>query len=581
MATAVLTNTPTIINGCNDATDEGNWNGDTFTLEPDIKVEGANSIACAQTNNGVNDIYVSGTWDLTGGEHLRLWVNSSYVGAYGDIESNNGMQIFISDGTNTAYWTVGGSDTYGGGWVQFVTYTGGTPTSGTVPTGNSTQIGFRINTTAKPRNVPANMWVDQWIYGDGYTITGGTSGDEIDWSYVSAIDKTNAYGIVTRIDDIYFFAGDVIVGNGATTTYFNSGQKIQFKDLPVLSTLYSVTFEGSACNVDIAGGTYGAAGTQNFTFDASDTNLNSFDLSGVQFEKASSVTFSAGETILSSVFNNCGQVDPSTSTFTGMIFSNYIGTTGALLFPSDDSNISGLEFINCDNGVEYDSSSDASSPKFDDFTFDDEAGNYDVNNTSGIEVSISKNNGSDPNSYNPSGDIVNFLGASVTTQITVKDVGTGLDVENARVLLWVTDGTNFPHEASITSITGTGTTATVTHTNHGLSTADNVWIQGANQENYVGAYEIIVTGVDTYTYTTAETIITSPATGTITSTFLFLNKLTNSSGIASDNRVVGSNQPMMARIRKSTTSPYYQQGTLIDTIDSVLGYTATVGLVEN
>ena len=33
-----------------------NWVGDTFSLEPDIKVEGGNSIACTQTNSGTNDI---------------------------------------------------------------------------------------------------------------------------------------------------------------------------------------------------------------------------------------------------------------------------------------------------------------------------------------------------------------------------------------------------------------------------------------------------------------------------------------------------------------------------------------------
>jgi len=73
MATATLSSVPTIISTAESVT---NWGGDTFSLEPDIKVQGSNSVACTQTNKGTNDVYYSGSWNFSTDVHLRLWFNS-------------------------------------------------------------------------------------------------------------------------------------------------------------------------------------------------------------------------------------------------------------------------------------------------------------------------------------------------------------------------------------------------------------------------------------------------------------------------------------------------------------------------
>ena len=65
------------------------------------------------------------------------------------------------------------------------------------------------------------------------------------------------------------------------------------------------------------------------------------------------------------------------------------------------------------------------------------------------------------------------------------------------------------------TITSSSTTATVTHTSHGFTTGDQVTISGATQTEYNGTFSIIVTGVNTYTYTLPNST-SSPATGTIT-----------------------------------------------------------------
>lgn len=69
---------------------------------------------------------------------------------------------------------------------------------------------------------------------------------------------------------------------------------------------------------------------------------------------------------------------------------------------------------------------------------------------------------------------------------------------------------------AITSITSSGTTATVTTTAaHNLTTGDKVRIAGATQTEYNGDYTVTVTGGSTFTYTFAGSA-TTPATGTIT-----------------------------------------------------------------
>lgn len=82
------------------------------------------------------------------------------------------------------------------------------------------------------------------------------------------------------------------------------------------------------------------------------------------------------------------------------------------------------------------------------------------------------------------------------------------------------DGSNWCKVATtttaqtISSITSSGTTATVTTSSaHGLVTDNRVSISGATETPYNGTFRITVTGATTFTYTMASST-TSPATGT-------------------------------------------------------------------
>lgn len=567
----------------------GTWVGASGAFDTEVKFMDTASwyYQTPKNGNGDGNFTPTASVDMSAANTHLYWAMKCDVFPFCELlntsTTSSGLMVKVESGASDyVTWHVAGSDTWGGEWRQFVLDLNNTANTfsvtGTLDLSAVTKISFLTdNSNSGNIRIIDNTNINAVRFGTGLTLTG------TDFTLTeAALDDelvANKYGVLKLIDGNVHCQGRVIIGNGATTTTYNStDEEIVFVDAIVSAGLYQFNTVGSGNTSVVKGFVAKGAGAATFAYDASDAAAD-LTLSGSTFIRAGLVDFASTSDVQNCSFNNCDQIVPSTGVFKNTTISNYVGTDGALLFPSTDVNISGLSFLICDNGVEYDSGSDATSPAFNDFTFDDEGGNYDVNNTSGAEISISKNNGSNPNSYNPGGDVVNFLGASVTTKITARDADDSTLISDARVLAWVTSGVNFPYQASVT-ITGSGTTATVAHTAHGMSTGDNILIEGSDQENYSGAYSIIVTGVNEYTYTTAETVITSPATGTITATFVLLNGDTVA-GVISDTRVVGTNQPFNYRVRKSTTSPLYRQGAGSDTVDSTTGKDITVNLVSD
>lgn len=140
---------------------------------------------------------------------------------------------------------------------------------------------------------------------------------------------------------------------------------------------------------------------------------------------------------------------------------------------------------------------------------------------------------------------------TVPIKVTVKDIEDGSLLENARVLIKAVAGGDLPASASITSITRSGSVATVTHTSHGMATGEKIYISGANQSEYNSHHQITVTGVNTYTFTVAGTPAT-PATGTIIGTAIIVNELTDVDGEINENHRYTGDQPVDGWVRKAT-----------------------------
>ncbi len=157
------------------------------------------------------------------------------------------------------------------------------------------------------------------------------------------------------------------------------------------------------------------------------------------------------------------------------------------------------------------------------------------------------------------------LYTEVTVKITTQDVSDFSDIQGARVLIEADTGGDLPSDDSVTSITRSATTATVTHTAHGLKTGAKVNIDGANENPYNGVKTITVTSANAYTYTVSGSPAT-PATGTITSTAVILSDTTDVNGEVSLDFDYSSDQPVRGVARKGTSSPYYAEAQISATI---------------
>lgn len=438
MAVPTLTANLTTLSDCESTT---GWSGDTFILDPDIKKQGANSLSCSQTNNGVNTITFTppAPVNLTG-QHVRFWINSALT-AYMNTAALAGMEFLMSDGTNTARWTVGGSDTYAGGWYNIVIFAGSTPTSGTVNVAAVTSFTFQINTNLKPRNT-VNLWFDYLRYGDGIIATGGTSGDPITLAGIAAQDLANGYGILENVDDVMFASGSIQVGNGATATYLRDlGDVLVFTNKNVSSTLYKLIGVGSGCEIQIAGGLYKAAGPQSFTLDMDDGTLAAFSMTGKQIVSADASLFKSGQSITQCVFDYCGQINPLTAIFNNNTISNSTDINGALYVPQTH-NISDCKFI---NNLYSTYINQAGPYTYTGMIFDD-LGTADVYNAFAGTVIVNKVGGSNPNSY--AGNIVTFVA-------TFNHILTNLVLNTEVTYVRVSDGAELFH---VESVDGTGIT---------------------------------------------------------------------------------------------------------------------------
>jgi hypothetical protein len=181
--------------------------------------------------------------------------------------------------------------------------------------------------------------------------------------------------------------------------------------------------------------------------------------------------------------------------------------------------------------------------------------------------------------YKSAGATVVIVSDPVTVSCTVTTAD-GTLVENARVLITAKDGTGpFPFEETVT-IANSGTTATVTHTAHGMATNDYVVISGASLEANNGIFQITYIGVNSYSYTMSSAPGSSP-TGTIIATFAALYGLTNASGYLSTTRVYTSDQPIVGTARKGSSTPYWKPGSISGTVDSSDGLPASAVLISD
>lgn len=599
MATPTLTliNAGGLTDGIIDAADANtNWTNLT-TAEPDIKVQGTNSMSGVTRTDAEDSFVTVSPAPVTAvGKVLRGWVNTTNT-PYMGTEATNPYTLWCSDGTTQSNGlALFGSDTYPGGWFYYWQdmddFTGPT-------LANVEEWGIEAGHDASSKNV-INMWMDVLRYMDGYSFTGGTSGDKVTIFDLATTDKTSAYGITQESFETFFCTGTIQAGSGATTTFFEiDGEVVIFLDTPgaltIASGLYEISAVGTGCDCTIKNSVLRANGTGattrfNLDFSSTDPTVTVFDN---LIKRAGTILYATGQTNTGNTYDDCGQITPAGADIRNSIVKNYEGTTdtGAVVYNETvdpDGEFDGSSFTKgtaATHAIEFGTSipSSITLRNIDFSGYNAADGQTDSTlyfaDTAGT-ITVNIIGGSGTVTYKSAGATINIVQNPVTATITVLDVSTSLPIQNARVIVGASDATgDLGFEDSVT-ITRVSTTATVAHTGHPYVVGNKVNIVGdATTENeYTGAKTITAVTANTYDFTVVGTP-TTPASGTITSTGLVLEGLTDINGQIADTRTYSVNQPIVGRARKSSASPYYKTGPFTGTINSTTGYDQTVSLI--
>jgi hypothetical protein len=542
-------------------------------------------------NNG------SGITLPTDGAYL-VWTQFSSNRAI-DTYANGGIRLMVGSSLSAfKSWDVGGSDKdpypYGG-WACYAANSTVTAddTVGS-PTPTEQYVGSAIKTTAgigkgQPHTVDMIRYgrcSSIFEYGDlsnGYcTFAGFAAQDETD---------SNRWGLAKTVPGGYQWKGRMQLGTSSNAVDFrDSGESITWEEVPKVTANFNlIEINNASSRVDWTNIIHKCLSTVSKTRILCNANADlNWDL--CQFYDFGAITFGGtNSTCTDAIFNGCGIITAAGATLNGSNISGYEGTadTSPLIWnvatdPDgylDDMSIS--KGTAATHAIEFGTSSPLTMTvrgmTFTGYNVSNGQNDstFHVKRTSGT-VTINVVGGTGNFTYKSAGATVVIVPDAVTVAVHAADTD-GDDVQNARVFLQAKDGTGpFPFEITVT-IVNSGTTATVTHTGHGMASNDYVEIKGANHWQNNGAHQITVTDVNTYTYTMPSDPGSSPS-GTIKSTFVALTGLTDVNGDKSISRVYPSDQPVIGWIR---LTPTYKTAKLFGTIDNVNGYSATGVLIDD
>jgi hypothetical protein len=165
-----------------------------------------------------------------------------------------------------------------------------------------------------------------------------------------------------------------------------------------------------------------------------------------------------------------------------------------------------------------------------------------------------------------------------TITVIVKDIN-NTSIANVSVLLTANTGGYMPYRSTV-SIVNSGTTATVTHSNHGLLTGDKVLIKDASHYQNNGVFTIAKINNNSYSYVMSSAPGSNP-TGTILCTGVILEGTTNVNGILSITRDINSSQPVTGWVRKSSGVPYYKSSIISGIVSASSDTTLSVLLLSD
>jgi len=550
------------------------------------------------TNAGMQYDYGSNiSW--TSGDIFLVW---QFYAAPTNLQpwASGGMRFCVgSSSGNVRFWNALG-DNFGnypyGGWQNTAIdpeVTGDGSDDGSPTTGNYRIFGSLPNVRAKITKGTPHA-VDAIRYGRGELQVTGTSATFSGMATANDAD-TARWGLFQASGGGYLWKGLMSLGlSGTSATFSDSNKAIRIDDTPrVVAGFNKIEINNSSTSVTWTGVSIsgvqtsinGSAPVSKGDFEAVDDAT--VDINSCTFTDMGTFVFQSNSDVDDSVFRRCEQVTQGSATFDNCIFdnptgtvalsANAIGSVSGCTFNSDGTGhavnlgtISSTQAVDWENTESGYASSDGST------------GNETilVSVGSGYTLTINVATGaSTPTIYNTGSGNVSVVAGTVSTTVTVKDAITKSVIQGVAVTITAATTGPLPFEDSVT-ISRVTTTATVSHTTHGLSTGQKVKIAGAVQNEYNRIKEITRIDNDSYSYTVTGSP-TAPATGTITATAIVIDGLTDASGQISDSRTLDSDQDITGIVQKGSTAPVYKPQDISTTIDSSNGVSISLLLIAD
>ena len=368
MAVTVLTNDPDVflndITLCEDAT---GWTGSSPAQYTEIFLQGSACVSLICRAAGVHEqTYTPASAINFTDPHLRMRILST-VGPALKTKANGGIAFWASDGTNKGYWVVGGSDTYAGGWGNFVADMSAPVNLGTAPNLSAiTSLGVRFDKKWATSNV-VNFFVDCVRFGNGITAYGDNGGSAFNLDDIIAIAEStaNKYGIVDKdtVTGLYVFHGALKLGTSANLASFAQLSSIlAFADIEASNTLFKILGAGTS-DIDFTGTFITSAATR-WTFDLDDSSLVSVILDGATIQKTLYFRGGAAVSADGTVFDDCNMLNPNSTQLNNFVVKNGAGAYG--LYWPVSPNISNGQFIDNDRAVAHTVAGDVT---YDNLTF--------------------------------------------------------------------------------------------------------------------------------------------------------------------------------------------------------------------
>ena len=246
---------------------DGGGSGTGFATDTEVQIEGGTALGTSFTSTSVEEavLRTGATASDFSNTIWYFWFNFLAPGVL-DTFANGGVRArFISnDPADFIEFNVAGTDTYAGGWVQFVVDIESIPdaTGGTAPSTTAIRgAGIVVNPLTSMPKMADNYFVDAIWYVDNTTpvilVEGQLGGSDYTWDDIVLSATTGAWGTAERgAGGSVVLSGGVRFGanDGVTHGFSDTNQIILFKDELVPDGFYRFEITGGSSTQSFSAG---------------------------------------------------------------------------------------------------------------------------------------------------------------------------------------------------------------------------------------------------------------------------------------------------------------------------------------